>query len=95
MRINTRLSPRVQLQYRVPERRSLGTRLTLQHLAVCDGEYMDYIIMLFAGTMPDVCMMSYHHDTGVTPVGMPRSKHCSNNPTLFLPHNYVPSFLQI
>ena len=27
MRINTRLSPRVQLQYRVPERRSLGTRL--------------------------------------------------------------------
>ena len=28
MRINTRLSPHVQLQYRVPERRSLGTRLT-------------------------------------------------------------------
>ena len=28
MRINTRLSPRVQLQFRVPERRSLGTRLT-------------------------------------------------------------------
>ena len=27
MRINTRLSPRVQLQFRVPERRSLGTRL--------------------------------------------------------------------
>ena len=27
MRINTRLSPHAQVQFRVPERRSLGTRL--------------------------------------------------------------------
>ena len=29
MRINTRLSPHAQVQFRVPERRSLGTRLIL------------------------------------------------------------------
>ena len=28
MRINTRLSPHAQVQFRVPERRSLGTRLS-------------------------------------------------------------------
>ena len=37
MRINTRLSPLVQLQYRVPERRSLGTRLHGLDIRVLGG----------------------------------------------------------
>ena len=62
MRINTRLSPRVQLQYRVPERRNLGTRLRTNYCVVCGLGSRSHVmcVVLVPGHMLCVVLVPGH-----------------------------------
>ena len=44
MRINTRLSPHAQVQFRVPERRSLGTRLAPKFKGECESRSQQSVV---------------------------------------------------